>query len=232
MICCIFDLKFMIMKHTFLLVFLIMTLVSCKQGKKYHDESKVVLDEIVDTTLKGVLGFQEKLNEEFRDPETSPLPDRYRKDFTGLEFFEPDTNYIVKAKFVLTPDALPFLMPTTTERESEETVYGIAYFQLNGVAHQLEVYQNKQLMLEEGFEDYLFLPFTDQTNGQETYAGGRYIDLRIPEGDSLTIDFNKAYNPYCAYNKKYSCPLVPSVNSLDTKVLAGVKDFKKGKDKS
>ena len=74
------------MKHTFLLVFLIMTLVSCKQGKKYHDESKVVLDEIVDTTLKGVLGFQEKLNEEFRDPETSPLPDRYRKDFTGLEF--------------------------------------------------------------------------------------------------------------------------------------------------
>ena len=123
-------------------------------------------------------------------------------------------------------------MPTTTERESEETVYGIAYFQLNGVAHQLEVYQNKQLMLEEGFEDYLFLPFTDQTNGQETYAGGRYIDLRIPEGDSLTIDFNKAYNPYCAYNKKYSCPLVPSVNSLDTKVLAGVKDFKKSKDKS
>ena len=84
-------------------------------------------------------------------------------------------------------------------------------------------------MQEEGYEDYLFLPFTDKTNGEETYAGGRYIDLSIPEGDSITIDFNKAYNPYCAYNKKFSCPLVPSVNALDTKVLAGVKDFKKGK---
>jgi uncharacterized protein (DUF1684 family) len=101
---------------------------------------------------------------------------------------------------------------------------------MNGKEYQLEVYQNKELMLQEEHKDYLFLPFTDKTNGEETYSGGRYIDLAIPEGDSITIDFNKAYNPYCAYNKKYSCPIVPNVNAMDTKVLAGVMDFKKDKE--
>ncbi|MBD0779085.1 DUF1684 domain-containing protein [Maribacter sp. ANRC-HE7] len=217
------------MRHTLFLVLLLSVFFSCKEGKKYHDESKVEIENVSDSTLQDIITFQSDLNEEFKNPETSPLPDRYRKDFTGLEFFEPDTNYVVRAKFVLTPDALPFLMPTTTERESEETVYGIAYFELNGAEHQLELYRNKELMQEEGYEDYLFLPFTDKTNGKETYAGGRYIDLSIPNGDSIIIDFNRAYNPYCAYNKKYSCPIVPSVNALDTQVLAGVKDFKKGK---
>jgi uncharacterized protein (DUF1684 family) len=84
-------------------------------------------------------------------------------------------------------------------------------------------------MQESDYRDYLFLPFIDQTNGEETYGGGRYVDLRIPEGDTLIIDFNKAYNPYCAYNKKYSCPLVPAVNELKTSVTAGVKAFRKSK---
>ena len=81
-------------------------------------------------------------------------------------------------------------------------------------------------MQQEEYRDYLFLPFTDKTNGSETYTGGRYIDLSIPEGDTLEINFNKAYNPYCAYNPKYSCPIVPGVNALDTEVRAGVKAFK------
>ncbi|MBT8263883.1 MAG: DUF1684 domain-containing protein, partial [Muriicola sp.] len=152
--------------------------------------------------------------------------DRYRKDFEGLSFFDPDTTYQVLAKFVRTPEALPFLMPTNTERKSEEVVFGIVYFELNGRRFQLEVYQTIELKNEEGFEDYLFLPFTDATNAKETYSGGRYIDLRIPAGDTLLIDFNKAYNPYCAYNKKYSCPLVPKGNNLEIEVLAGVKAFK------
>ena len=144
-----------------------------------------------------------------------------------MDFFPPDTTYIVKATLVRTPDALPFLMPTTTNEQEREVVYGIVYFQLNGNDHRLEIYQNEELKLKQGFEDYLFLPFTDQTNGEETYGGGRYIDLRVPQTDTMTIDFNRAYNPYCAYNKKYSCPIVPRVNHLDTKVLAGLKDFEK-----
>jgi uncharacterized protein (DUF1684 family) len=79
--------------------------------------------------------------------------------------------------------------------------------------------------LEEAYVDYLFLPFSDATNGNETYSGGRYIDLRIPTSDSVLIDFNKAYNPYCAYNPKYSCPIVPKQNRLPIPVRAGVKAF-------
>lgn len=213
-----------------LIAFLFMIFFNCKQEKKYHDAvQKDVVFEKTDA-LADVLNFQKELNDEFKNPETSPLPDRFRKDFEGLEFFKPDTAYVVKAKFIRTPEAIPFMMPTTTNRESEETVYGIAEFTLNGKNHKLEVYQNRELMKKEGYEDYLFLPFADETNGEETYTGGRYIDLKIPDSDTLIIDFNRAYNPYCVYNKKYSCPLVPGVNALNTKILAGVKDFSKGKE--
>ncbi|WP_072993997.1 DUF1684 domain-containing protein [Pseudozobellia thermophila] len=204
--------------------------LACKQEKKYHDVVQKETLVVPTDALQGVLDFQRELNEEFKNPETSPLPDRYRKNFEGLDFFAPDTSYVVRAKLVRTPDALPFLMPTTTDRKSREVVYGIAHFTLNGEDWQLEIYRNEELAQQEEYRDYLFLPFTDETNGRETYTGGRYIDLSIPQGDSITIDFNRAYNPYCAYNKKYSCPIVPSVNNLGTKVMAGVKAFRPKKD--
>ena len=200
-------------------------LMACGQGKKYHDEEKSVTTK--SDLVADILEYQKEQNESFKDPDSSPLPDKYRKDFEGLDFFEPDTTYIVKAHFVRTPDAEPFLMPSTTDRQTQEVVYGIAHFNLNGEEHQLEVYQSLGLMDDEEYEEYLFLPFLDNTNGEETYGGGRYIDLKIPEGDTLLIDFNKAYNPYCVYNKKYSCPLVPRQNYLRTKVRAGVKNFNK-----
>jgi len=200
-------------------------IISCGRGKKYHDETTA--EQPKSLLVADILEFQKELNESFKDPETSPLPDRYRKDFGALDFFNPDTSYVVKAKFVRTPDAVPFLNPTTTERKTEEVVYGIAHFTLNGKEHQLEVYQSLDLVDQEEYKDYLFLPFLDETNGNETYGGGRYIDLTIPNGDTLVIDFNKAYNPYCVYNKKYSCPLVPRQNYLRTNVRAGVKNFLK-----
>jgi len=126
---------------------------------------------------------------------------------------------------VRTPEAAPFLMPTTTDRQNLEVVYGIAHFKLKEVDYTLEVYRSLDTTNTKIPKDYLFLPFLDNTNGIETYGGGRYIDLTIPEGDSIQIDFNKAYNPYCVYNKKYSCPIVPRTNSLDARILAGVKMF-------
>ncbi len=208
------------------MIFIVLLLVlACKPEKKYHDVAQEKVVQSSSDALKDIFDFQKELNEEFKDPETSPLPDRYRKNFETLDFFPPDTSYVIKAKFVRTPEALPFLMPTTTDRKSKEVVYGIAYFTLNGEERQLEIYQNEELMQQEKYRDYLFLPFTDDTNGESTYTGGRYIDLTIPVGDSITIDFNTAYNPYCAYNKKFSCPIVPSVNTLNTKVVAGVKAF-------
>jgi len=206
-------------------LFIILLALACKPEKKYHDAVKSETVMAKTDALEEIAQFQKELNEEFKNPETSPLPDRYRKDFESLDFFEPDTSLVVNARLERTPNALPFDMPTTTDRKSKEVVYGIAHFTLNGEKQQLEIYQNKELMLTEGYEDYLFLPFTDYTNGESTYGGGRYLDLRIPIGDAIEIDFNRAYNPYCAYNKKYSCPIVPGVNALDFLVEAGVKAF-------
>lgn len=203
-----------------------MCLLSCKPEKKYHDTAVGNMENAPTSALGEITAFQKKLNEEFRNPETSPLPDRYRKDFETLEFFAPDTNLIFQGRLELTPNAIPFDMPTTTDRKSREVVYGIVHFSINGNPQQLEIYQNKELMEKEGYEDYLFLPFTDETNGDNTYEGGRYLDLRIPSGTTIEINFNKAYNPYCVYNKKYSCPIVPSINALNVKIEAGVKAFK------
>ncbi|AWX43475.1 hypothetical protein HME9304_00463 [Flagellimonas maritima] len=211
------------MKYSLLLtVFLVF---ACKPDKKYHEAKKE--PQSGSTLIKEINDFQQELNATFKNPETSPLPDRYRKDFDGLEFFLPDTTYVVHAKFERTPDAVPFLMDSTTDDKTREVVYGIVHFKLNGIQHQLEIYQSLDLISQDKYKDYLFLPFLDETNGTETYGGGRYIDLTIPEGDKIVIDFNKAYNPYCVYNKEYSCPLVPRQNYLKTKVRAGVKDFSK-----
>lgn len=206
-------------------VLILCVMVSCGQEKKYHDAKHNIESITKSDKLADILLFQEELNAEFKNPESSPLPDRFRINFESLDFFEPDTNYIVEAELVRTPEALPFSMPTTTGRESTEVVYGIAKFTLNGKDHELEIYQSPELITQAEYEDYLFLPFTDNTNGEETYGGGRYLDLRIPKGNKIILNFNKAYNPYCAYNKKFSCPIVPKVNNLDTEIKVGVKAF-------
>lgn len=92
--------------------------------------------------------------------------------------------------------------------------YGDLYFSINGKDFKLNVFQNQELISDPEYYNYLFLPFTDLTNGETTYSGGRYLDLRIPEGDSILLDFNKAYNPFCAYSCDYSCPIVPAENDL------------------
>lgn len=204
---------------------LILLMVGCKQGKRFHDENGIKTSD--DPAIAAILQFQNDLNKVFRDPESSPLPDKYRKDFMGLDFFAPDTSYIINAQFKRTPDAKPILMPTTTERKTYQILYGVASFELHGQSHELEVYRDLATATNVLRKNDLFLPFYDETNGKETYGGGRYIDLKIPEKDVLEIDFNRAYNPYCVYNKKYSCPLVPRQNVLRTNVRAGAKDFYK-----
>lgn len=170
--------------------------------------------------------FQRELNAEYKDASKSPLKNKDRKNFKGLDFFKFNAAYVVKARLERTPDSKWFNMRTTTSRVTKERVYGILRFELNGKQHRLNVYQGEETMQQEGMEDYLFLPFLDETNGFETYGGGRYLDLRIPAGDTIEIDFNTAYNPFCAYNEKYSCPIVPRENYLQTRIEAGVKAFK------
>ena len=200
------------MMKNFFLIFLMVCTVACAQDKQ---------------TLNGETEWQKEMNAEFKDASKSPLKKKDLKKFKGLDFFKFDSTYVVKAVLKKTPDSEWFKMKTTTSRESEERVFGVLTFELKGQNFQLNVYQGKDLMTTEGYEDYLFLPFLDDTNGEESYGGGRYIEARIPEGNTIEIDFNKAYNPYCAYNEKYSCPIVPRENYLPLKVEARVKAFKK-----
>ncbi|WP_035716633.1 DUF1684 domain-containing protein [Christiangramia echinicola] len=177
--------------------------------------------------IKSSREFQKELDHEYADPKESPLEAKDLKEFKGLDFFEVDASYIVKAEFVRTPSEPPFAMKTSTERLPIYVKYGELYFSLNGKDLKLNVYQNQDLVQDPEYFDYLFLPFTDLTNGDSTYAGGRYIDLRIPESNEVLIDFNKAYNPYCAYSGKYSCPVPPEENDLEVEIFAGVKSFDK-----
>jgi len=167
--------------------------------------------------------FQKELNEDFKNPKESPLAKDDLASFKELPFFRIDEKYCVTAHFVRTPNEKTFEMATNTDRKPVYVKYGVAHFKLDGTMHQLNIYQSLGLLGNEEYKDYLFLPFSDLTNGVESYGGGRYIDLRIPNSDSIVIDFNTAYNPYCAYNHRFSCPLIPSENNMNRMVTAGVK---------
>lgn len=169
--------------------------------------------------------FQDELNKSFADKEKSPLMEEDFKTFTHLEFYPITEEFIIKAKFIRTRKEKPFEMKTTTARLPIYKKYGELHFTFEGNEYKLNVYQNLDLIKKEGYEDYLFLPFSDTTNDEETYIGGRYIDCRIQKELEWTIDFNKAYNPYCAYNYNYSCPIVPMENDLPIAIKAGVKKF-------
>ena len=167
--------------------------------------------------------FQEELNKQYGDPEESPLTKKDLKEFKGLPFFPIDNKYKVSASFKKTNNSKPFQMKTTTERLPTYKKFGEASFELEGKNYTLSIYQNLELKEKEEYKDYLFLPFTDATNGNDSYGGGRFLDLKIPDGNTIEIDFNKAYNPYCAYNYAYSCPVPPKENDLNVRIEAGVK---------
>ena len=175
----------------------------------------------------GDTAFQIKMNKDFKDASKSPLKQKDLKTFENLDFFKFDSAFVVQAKLKRTPNSEWFDMKTTTDRVTVERVYGVLSFSIKGTAYALNVYQEKSGFGKMKADKKLFLPFLDDTNGNSTYGGGRYIDLKVPEGNIIEIDFNKAYNPYCAYNEKYSCPIVPRVNYLPIKIEAGVKAFKK-----
>ena len=178
-----------------------------------------------DKNKQSSLEYQQQLNIEFADSLKSPLKEEDRSHFKALEFFSIDKKYIVEAVLIRTKKEKTFQMKTSTDRTPLYKKYGELHFTLEGKEMKLNVYQNIDLMKLQDYKDYLFLPFSDLTNGKESYIGGRYIDMRIPEGHKVTIDFNKAYNPYCAYNYKYSCPIVPLENDLNIEINAGVKKF-------
>lgn len=163
------------------------------------------------------------LDAEYADTATSPLTAEDHAHFTHLAHFPFDSTYRVRASFTPVENAEPFAMKTTKTRTPMYKVYGTLRFLLNGDERMLNVYQS--VPPHQGYENEVFVPFTDLTNGVETYGVGRYIDLHLPLDSTTTVDFNRAYNPYCAYNDRYSCPIPPRENHLMTEVRAGVLKF-------
>lgn len=157
-------------------------------------------------------------DEYFGEHPQSPIPRAERDDFEGLSYFALDESYRFELPLEAFDDHETLTVETTTDGEREYLRWGEFRFDLAGEERTLTAYK------ADPTDDRLWVPFKDATNGEETYGGGRYLDL---EGDEhhkdgrWELDFNAAYNPFCVYSEAYECPLVPFENHLDARVEAG-----------
>ncbi|MEO7263967.1 MAG: DUF1684 domain-containing protein [Ferruginibacter sp.] len=144
-----------------------------------------------------------------------------------FRFFPVDKKYKLNARFEKIFDTAVTVMKTSGIKLKDFYRYGYLHFVLDNKPFRLTLYQSIALKDKKGFEEYLFLPFTDATSGEECYGGGRYIDFKLSEiiNNILELDFNKAYNPYCAYTTGYNCPIPPRENDLPVAIKAGEKNF-------
>ena len=177
------------------------------------------------TFTEEIAQHRENYKKEFVENSHAPLDS---SDLKYLDFYEADESYKVKVEFKAVKKAKPFEMQTTDGRADIQRVFGELTFEIKGQKQTLQVYQSLSLMKNPMYRDYLFIPFKDLTNGTDTYGGGRYIDLRMKELEvgAIYLDFNKAYNPYCAYSAGYSCPIPPKENHLKVRVEAGERAYK------
>ena len=152
-----------------------------------------------------------------------------KNDRKFLHFYPVDESYRVVASFKRITDEKGFDMNTSSGIKKKHFVYGLLTFKLHDSLVHLYVYQSAALMKQEKLKDYLFVPFGDATSGFESYGGGRYMEFYIPDikNNTVVLDFNKAYNPYCAYTTGFNCPIPPMENLLKVAVPAGEKDFEK-----
>jgi uncharacterized protein (DUF1684 family) len=182
--------------------------------------------------IKEIEAYRAAQHKEFSDPSSSPLTVKDLEKFEGLDYFPIDENYRVKARFEATPGEKSFPLGTSTGSTQLYRRLGILHFELEGKQQTLEAYLRVQGFSLSSKVDYVFLPVLDATSGKTTYAAGRYLHYEgIPEGEEWIIDFNKLYNPLCAYNERYECPLVPEANYLSIPINAGVKDYTSSKPK-
>ncbi|WP_276499021.1 DUF1684 domain-containing protein [Pontibacter litorisediminis] len=174
-----------------------------------------------DNYIKPLLQEREEKDLSFRSRTNSPFDDAGRRAFKNLVYYEPNLDYRVNARVEKLAKQDTLLMPLTNGSYEPYLRYGTATFKLEGEELQLMLYRKLS-----GEKEQLFVPFTDKTNGFETYGGGRFMDVPFEEGDEkVVLDFNRAYSPFCAYNPDYVCPLPPKENRLSIAVPAGEKTY-------
>ena len=176
---------------------------------------------------KEIEAFRRQYLSEFMTEERSPI--KNSEDLRYIQFFKPDSEYRVEAEVTMTKDAVPFNLPTMNGKSKKYIEYGKLTFELLGQNFTMKLLK-RVLPPDSDDDELLFLPFLDETNGNETYGGGRYLDFEEEDifDGILIIDFNKAYNPWCAYAGGFSCPKPPAENYLKMKVQAGEKNYGKG----
>ena len=190
---------------------------------------KIVL--ILATLLTFHFSFSQSYNDSIKS-----YVDEYVKDHEVvkgdnkkyLKFYSPDERYKVLAQFQKSTNPKWLRVETSTRQTKNFRVFGIVTFNLNDTTVKLNVYQAQDLLQDPKYKDYLLLMFTDETTGKESYEGGRYLDFTTSDiqNNTLLIDFNKAYNPYCAYESgKYNCPIPPIENRLPVAIRAGEKIY-------
>ena len=175
----------------------------------------------------GDLILQERLakDEAFKSDQSSPIPEKDRPAFRTLSYYPVDPKMKFTAVLHRYPAPEPVRLSTNTGEIRRGLRYGYFEFQVGDITCRLQVYR-----LEDAPENgaSLFIPFRDSTTGHETYAAGRYIDLKENTSGIYDLDFNRAYNPYCAYNSEFSCPNPPAENTLNVAIRAGEKIYLSG----
>ena len=171
-----------------------------------------------------IIKHRESYKQDFIKDNYAPLKE---KDLPNLNFYDADSAYQVLADVDLLKNEKVFKMPTYDGTSKEFYRYAKISFNLNGKATTMTLYKSMALASNPAYKDLLFLPFTDETKNEQTYGGGRYIDLTAKEiiNSKIEVDFNKAYNPYCAYSDGYRCPVPPEENDLHLKIEAGEKRY-------
>lgn len=169
---------------------------------------------------KSIDQYRTTYKQDFQDSPRAPLKG---KQLDSMRYFKIDPAYKVLADLEMLQDAKPIYFPTAAGTKSEYIPYANAHFILNGKQQELTIYWSVRLSKMPGYKNYLFLPFTDDTNGTSSYGGGRYLSLDKTDikNNQLILDFNKAYNPYCHYKSGYQCPIPPRCNDLNVAIKAG-----------
>jgi uncharacterized protein len=160
--------------------------------------------------------FRAEKDEFFASHPQSPLTREQRANFHGLSYFPENGDLNLEVKVEEFPVKENFEMQTSTGNVQTYQKYGRFKFTVDGIEAELTIYQS-----EHGF----FLPFVDSLAGSETYPAGRYLEPEQLPGNHFLVDFNLAYNPYCAYNEMWSCPITPAENRLKVAIRAGEKLF-------
>lgn len=186
--------------------------------------SSLVAQKAKDTIIDHIKKEQAALVKFYLDSTTTPLAKGERKDFPGIHHFPINLKYRVEATLEKFDQKDTVIFPTSSTKMKRYVKYAKANYKLDGKKHSLILYRMADNKRPE-YAKHVFLPFTDLTSNNETYGGGRYIDLEMTDANTMIIDFNLCYHPYCAYSHNgWSCPIPPKENFVNAKIKAGVKN--------